>query len=123
MKIAVYAKAGSIGEHRWVRLTGKVNNDGAYECEDVGGSRRAHALILDHPKGAITPLVHGYAESLGSIQLVDAADAVVADAEVSSNPDGTVSPAKKRNLTVGVALGATAKGAKARIMMRWGRQP
>ena len=123
MKIAVYAKTGSIAHHRWVRLTGVVNADGAYECESVGPTRRAHALISYHPKGAITPTVHGYAEALGCIETAEASDAIPADAEVSSNPDGTVSPAKKRNLTVGVAIGPAAKGAMARIMLRWGRQP
>ena len=123
MKIAVYAKTGSIPQHRWVRLTGTVNADGAYECEAVGVTRRAHALVLYHPKGAISPSVHGYAEALGCIEVAETAEAIAAYAEVSSNPDGTIVQAKKRNLTVGVAIGAAAKGSMARIMMRWGRQP
>ena len=123
MKIAVYAKTGSIAHRRWVRLTGTVNADGAFECEAVGASRRAHALVLFHPKGAITPTVHGYAEAFGCIEPADRPDALPADAEVASTADGTVSPAKRKNLTVGVAIGAAAKGSMARIMMRWGRQP
>ena len=123
MKIAVYAKAGSIPHHRWVRLTGNVNADGAFECEQVGPTRRAHALILFHPKGAISATVHGYAEALGCIELAETSEVINADVEVCSNADGTVAQAKKRNLTVGVAIGPAAKGAMARIMMRWGRQP
>lgn len=123
MKIAVYAKTGTIPQHRWVRLTGNVNADGAYECEAVGVTRRAHAIILSHPKGAISSVVFGYAETLGCIETADAADAIPADSEVSSNADGTITAAKKRNLTVGVAIGSAAKGTKARIMLRWGRQP
>lgn len=122
MKIAVFANKGSISQHRWVRLTGVVNADGAYECEEVGASTRAHAIVLDHPKGAITRLVHGYAESFGVIVTADAADAIASDAELRSNSDGTVTNARKGQSVVGVAIGGAAKGAKARIMMRWGRR-
>jgi len=122
MKIAIYANKGSINQHRWIRLTGIVNADGAYECEEVGPTSRAHAIVLDHPKGAISPVVHGYAESFGAIVTADAGDALVADAELRSNADGTVTMAKKGQSVVGVSIGAAAKGAKARIMMRWGRR-
>jgi len=122
MKIAVYASKGSIPQHRWVRLTGAVNADGAYECEEVGATGRAHAIILDHPRGVITPVVHGYAESFGVIVTADAADAIAGDADLRANADGTVTNAKKGQSVIGVALGGAAKGSKARIMMRWGRR-
>lgn len=122
MKIAVYASKGSIAQYRWVRLTGVVNADGAYECEEVGATGRAHAIILDHPKGAITPVVHGYAESFGVIVTAEAADALVSDADLRANADGTVTNAKKGQSVIGVALGGAVKGGKARIMMRWGRR-
>ena len=91
MMIPVYAKAGvTIPQNRWVRLTGNINADGGYEVDLVGLTRRAHALLLPHPKGAITSTVHGYARCLGPIQTVEAGSLVSSDDDVSPNPDGTV---------------------------------
>lgn len=122
MKIAVYAKTGTIPQYRWVRLTGATNKDGAYEVEPVGATRRAHAIILDHPAGGISPTTHGYAETLGPLVMAEASSAIVADGEASPNADGTVSSAKRGDSTVAVCIGGATKGARTVIMMRWGRQ-
>ena len=122
MKIAVYAKAGSIPQHRWVRLTGNMDPNGAFECELVGAGQRAHAIVLDHPSGAITPAVLGYADSMGAIRLAEAGTGFAADVELRCNPDGTVSKAAKGDFTVGVSINAASKGAKVPIMIRWSVQ-
>lgn len=122
MKIAVYAKAGTIPQYRWVRLTGVMNKDGAYEVEQVGATRRAHAIVLDHPAGAISATTHGYAETMGPLVMAEADSPISADGETTPNADGTVSGAKRGDQTVAVCIGGAAKGAKTLIMMRWGRQ-
>lgn len=123
MKIAVYSKAGTIAQNRWVRLTGNRNKDGAFECEAVGATKRAHAIVLDHPAGGISPTTHGYAETLGHLVDAEAGSTVGADDEAVANPDGTVSKARRRDYTIGVVVGGAAKGKKALLMMRWGRKP
>lgn len=122
MKIAVYAKTGTIPQYRWVRLTGVSNKDGAYEVELVGPTKRAHAIVLDHPAGGISATTHGYAETLGPLVRAEADSAIPADGETTPNADGTVTGAKRGDQTVAVCIGGAAKGATALIMMRWGRQ-
>lgn len=120
MKIAVFAKAGSIPHRRWVRLTGSTDPNGAFECDIVGPGQRAHALLLEHPTKGITPTVPGYAEAMGSVLPVEAGTAFAADVELRSNADGTVSKAVKGDFTVGVSITSAAKGATVPMLIRWG---
>lgn len=120
MKIAVFAKAGTLAQHRWVRLTGVQDAFGAYECEAVGLGMRPHAIILDHPTGSITPTVPGYAETLGRIVQAECAAPFGQDVELRSNPNGTVQQAILTNYSVAVSLTAGATGGKVLIMLRWG---
>ena len=121
MIIAVYAVAGvTIPAKRWVRLTGMMNADGAYEVDIVGTRRRAHALIMPHPKGSITATIHGYAQTHGTIQLVEAGTTIAADDEVRPNPDGTVSKAGAGSrFCVGVAVTGGTKGKTITMILRY----
>jgi len=125
MMIAVYAVTGAtIAVNRWVRLTGAVNADGAYEVDVVGAGHRAHALLMPHPKGAVTAAIHGYAHCLGPIQTVEAGSKVVSDDDLSPNPDGTVTKSAKGDKhCVGVAITSGAKGAIIHMMIRYAGRP
>lgn len=120
MKIAVYAVAGvTILANRWVRLTGVTNAAGAYEVDVVGARRRGHALIMPHPKGAITATIHGYAQTHGTIQQAEAGAKIAADDELRPNSDGTVSKAAAGSrYCVGVAITGGTKGKTITMILR-----
>jgi hypothetical protein len=119
MRVAVYASAGDIVHRRWVRFTGKMER-GAYEVTVPGPGRRAHALILEHPDGKITPTSLGYAETLGIIVEAEAGAPLTVDDDVSPLPDGKLAKSLPGDrLCVGVAISPAAAGATGRMMLRW----
>jgi hypothetical protein len=123
MKIAVIAKTGTIAQGRWVRLTG-VQKDGIWEVELPGPGRRAHAIILPHPKSAISPTDYGHAMPLGPIVEVEAGGVVAVDDDVTPDATGTVkkAPAGDRRC-VGVAVTKGAMGKPFLMMLRWAGRP
>ena len=123
MKVSVFAKAGTIAQGRWVRFTGVIV-DGAYEVEIVGPSRRAHALVLPHPKSAISKTDFGHACPLGPIHFVEAGATVSADDDLTPNTDGTVRKAPKGDdRCVGVAVTGASKGKAFPMLLRWTGRP
>ena len=122
-KIAVIAKTGSIKQGRWVRLTG-VQKDGVWEVEAPGAGRRAHAIILPHPKGAISTTDYGHAMSLGPIVEVEASGGVAVDDDVTPDASGAVSKAGAGDRRcVGVAVTKGTAGKPFLMMLRWAGRP
>ena len=121
MKIAVIAKTGTIPAGRWVRFTGKLT-DGVWEVELPGASRRGHALLLPHPKGAISPTDAGHAIALGPIAEVEASGPVAVDDDLTPDAAGAVAKAAPGDRRcVGVAI--TAGLGKIHMMLRWAGRP
>jgi hypothetical protein len=123
MKIAVITKTGTIAQGRWVRLTGVVK-DGVWEVELPGPARRAHAIVLPHPKGAISTTDYGHAMALGPIVEVEAAGALAVDDDVTPEAAGTVKKAAAGDrLCVGVAVSRGTAGKPFWMMVRWAGRP
>lgn len=123
MKISVYSKAGSIPQGRWVRLTG-VNKDGVWEVELPGPKRRAHAIILPHPKSAISSTDFGHAVPLGPIVEAEAGGMVTVDDDVTPNAAGAVTKAPTGDRRcVGVAVTSGTSGKPFLMMLRWAGRP
>lgn len=123
MKIAVITKTGTIAQGRWVRLTGVVK-DGVWEVELPGPGRRAHAIVLSHPKGAISTTNYGHAMPLGPIVEVEAAGMVAVDDDVTPEAMGTVRKAAAGDRRcVGVAVTKGTAGKPFWMMLRWAGRP
>lgn len=134
MRIIVYAKSGTIPAGRIVQLTGKslpgtstANPDNAglaYEVDLPGPKLKAHAIVEDHPKGAIGPAPQfGYAQALGPVVEIEVSSAVAILDDLSTTTDGKAKRAGAGDRrAVGVALSAAGPGKRARMMLRWGRQ-
>ena len=122
-KIAVIAKTGSIKQGCWVRLTG-TQKDGVWEVEPPGPGRRAHAIVLPHPKGAISTTDYGHAMSLGPIVEVEASGVVAVDDDVTPDASGAVSKAGAGDRRcVGVAVTKGTAGKPLLMMLRWAGRP
>ena len=123
MKIAVITKTGTIAQGRWVRLTDVVK-DGVWEVELPGPGRRAHAIVLSHPKGAISTTNYGHAMPLGPIVEVEAAGMVAVDDDVTPEAMGTVKKAAAGDRRcVGVAVTKGTAGKPFWMMLRWAGRP
>ena len=123
MKIAVITKTGTIAQGRWVRLTDVVK-DGVWEVELPGPDRRAHAIVLSHPKGAISTTNYGHAMPLGPIVEVEAAGMVAVDDDVTPEAMGTVKKAAAGDRRcVGVAVTKGTAGKPFWMMLRWAGRP
>lgn len=123
MKIAVLAKTGTIAQGLWVRLTG-VEKDGVYQVEVPGPGRRAHAIILPHPKKAISTTDYGHAMALGPIVEAEAASTIGIDDDVTPDATGACKKAPPSDrLCVGVAIGAGTVGKPFKMMLRWAGRP
>jgi hypothetical protein len=123
MKIAVITKTGTIAQGRWVRLTGVVK-DGVWEVELPGPGRRAHAIVLSHPKGAISTTDYGHAMPLGPIVEVEAGGTVAVDDDVTPEAVGTVKKAAAGDRRcVGVAVTKGTAGKPFWMMLRWAGRP
>jgi hypothetical protein len=106
-----------------VRFTGKIS-DGVWEVEPIGTSRRAHALLLPHPKGAISTTDAGQAVALGAIAEVEASSAVAVDDDLTPDLAGAVgkaAPGDRR--CVGVAITPASAGKTFHMMLRWAGRP
>ena len=122
-KIAVISKMGSIAQGRWVRLTG-AQKDGVWEVELPGAGRRAHAIVLPHPKGAISTTDYGHAMPLGPIVEVEASGTVAVDDDVTPDAGGAVSKAGAGDRRcVGVAVTRGTAGKPFWMMLRWAGRP